>query len=195
MRRATAASVSARLFQLTPQPPLQHGEDARLVRRLQRAPLGDAVPLGETAAAAGGGRVLGDEHGMPAVGRLLAVVARIGGGASRSSMKSRACASTAGSPRACRYARSCPPSLNRRRKLERASLANTASRSSMPGSMPAPMPRPGEKYRDRHPGNSTRTRRMGYARSAERALATTGKDDPYGPYRFRRHGCRHLKAA
>ena len=44
------------------------------------AALGNLVPALQAGAAAGGGRVLGDEDWMTAVRGLLAVVARFGGG-------------------------------------------------------------------------------------------------------------------
>jgi hypothetical protein len=47
---------------------------------VERVPGGDVVPARQAGAAARRGGVLGDEHGMPAVGRLTAVVARLGRG-------------------------------------------------------------------------------------------------------------------
>jgi hypothetical protein len=49
-------------------------------------------------------------------------------GANRAATKPRACSSTVESPQSRRYARSRSSSLNRRRKGERASAANTSSR-------------------------------------------------------------------
>jgi virulence-associated protein E len=73
-RRGSTHSPSRQLAHLLTEPALDHGQDARPIGLFERAALGYAVPFGEAAAAAGGGRMLGDEHRVAAVGCLLAVV-------------------------------------------------------------------------------------------------------------------------
>jgi hypothetical protein len=64
---------------LAANPPRDHRDDMRLFFVRECATRFDVVPLRQASAAAGGGRVLGDEHRMSTERRLPAVVARLGG--------------------------------------------------------------------------------------------------------------------
>jgi hypothetical protein len=61
-------------------PPADHLHDVASLGVVERVPGGDVVPARQAGAAARRGGVLRNEHGMPAVGRLTAVVARFGRG-------------------------------------------------------------------------------------------------------------------
>jgi hypothetical protein len=61
-------------------PPADHLHDVASLGVVERVPGGDVVPARQAGAAARRGGVLRDEHGMPAVRRLTAVVAWLGRG-------------------------------------------------------------------------------------------------------------------
>ena len=63
---------------LNRQPTLDHRQHVFDLLVRKRPPRGNIVPLGQTAAAAGGGGVLGDEHRMAPHGRLTAVARGLG---------------------------------------------------------------------------------------------------------------------
>ncbi len=78
--RQLTAPITLRL-----EPPFDDRHDIVDLLGLKRAALGDAVPFGQAAAAAGGRGVLGHEDRMSTHGSLLAVILRSGGSQSFSS--------------------------------------------------------------------------------------------------------------
>ena len=82
--RHTPAPIKCRLphrraVHLQHQPVMDHLHHIALLLLAQRAAVGNGVPFFQTAAAAGGGRMLGDKYRMAAHRRLLTVVHRFGG--------------------------------------------------------------------------------------------------------------------
>jgi hypothetical protein len=61
-------------------PPADRLHDVASLGVVERVPGGDVVPARQAGATARRGGVLRDEHGMPAVGRLTAIIARFGRG-------------------------------------------------------------------------------------------------------------------
>src|SRR5690349_8580200 len=76
---ALSAPPSSAARGLTLDPASDHVDHVLALVLVELAALVDPVPLPQTRAAAGRGRVLGAEHRVAAPGRLLAVVARSGG--------------------------------------------------------------------------------------------------------------------
>jgi hypothetical protein len=92
-------------------PPADRLHDVATLGVVERAPGGEVVPACQAGATARRGGVLCDERGMPAVGRLTAVVARFGRASLRSTSSS-ACLRTVVMPRRSTTARSRPRSRN-----------------------------------------------------------------------------------
>ena len=61
-------------------PTTDHFHDVTLLCVVEHAPSGDVMPTRQTGATASCGGVLRDEHGMPVIRRLAAVVTRLGRG-------------------------------------------------------------------------------------------------------------------
>ena len=77
------------------------------------------MPFRQTAATAGGGRVLGNKHRMAAHGGLFTVVDGVRG-ARRFAIKTAACWSMVSAPLSQQYCRSFVPKRKRDRKVDRA---------------------------------------------------------------------------
>ncbi len=153
-----------RAVHLQHQPVMDHLHHIALLLLAQRAAVGNGVPFFQTAAAAGGGRMLGDKYGWPRIGVCLPSF--IGSaGASRWRIKSAACWSMISGPLSRQYCRSLTPSRKRERNVERARRANNRSCSTIrtPTSpsaesvFPAAPRRPASSRRHQAPGSTQRS--------------------------------------